>query len=99
VLDASWTRAGFRRDADALAQRTHSDLISLRCEVSAAIARNRIAGRTRTASDASATIAAAMATKSDPWPGSVPILTDGAPEEAIDRAAEVWRAAPAGRNE
>jgi aminoglycoside phosphotransferase family enzyme/predicted kinase len=97
VLDASWTRAAFRNDAEALARQTHSELVPLCCEAPAATARTRIAVRTGTTSDATATIAAAMAGSSDPWPESVPIRTDGTLEQALEQASAVWRAAPAGR--
>jgi uncharacterized protein len=97
VLDASWTRAAFRSDAEALARQTHSELVPLCCEASAATASTRIAARTGTTSDATASIAAAMAETSDPWPESAPIRTDGTLEQALEQASAVWRAVPAGR--
>jgi len=94
VLDASWTCAAIRRAVEALDRRTHSDLVPLECNVPAETARTRIATRTRMASDASAAIAELMAAGSDPWPAAATIRTDTTPGEALELAAEEWRATP-----
>jgi hypothetical protein len=89
VLDASWTRAAHRELARDLAYRTHSDLVELRCQATAANVQARLRHRSGGTSDADARIAEAMATRADPWPQAVPIRTDGPPEAAVSDALAV----------
>jgi predicted kinase len=89
VLDASWTRAGHRRAARILGAETHSTVVELRCVAGAATMINRLAHRTGDASDADASIAAAMSTEADPWPQAHPIITDRTPDRSRDRALAV----------
>ena len=72
VLDASWTDRKWRDAARAVAHETRSDLRELRCDVPAGIARERLAHRAGTgtdASDATGDIAARMATRCRPVAG------------------------------
>ncbi|MHA6794218.1 bifunctional aminoglycoside phosphotransferase/ATP-binding protein [Pseudonocardia bannensis] len=91
VLDASWADAGHRHAAEALAHRTHSDLVRLQCRATAETAGRRILTRGPTASDATPAVATAMATDAGLWPEAVAIPTSGSIEDSLDRAAAVWR--------
>ena len=55
--------------------------------------RHRLATRRRTASDAVAVIATALARAADPWPEARIVLTTGTVAHAVDRAVAVWNAA------
>lgn len=93
VVDASWTQRAHRRAAEELARRTHSDLVPLHCTAPDEVARHRLATRRRTASDADAVIATALARAADPWPEARIVLTTGTVAHAVDRAVAVWNAA------
>lgn len=93
VLDASWSDARHRRAAGRLAESTQSCLARLVCEAPAETAGRRLATRPRTASDATASVAAAMAQTVDPWPEAVRVPTDRPFAESLDLAGAVWRAA------
>ncbi|MEU8233173.1 AAA family ATPase [Actinoplanes sp. NPDC048967] len=89
VLDASWTDAGHRRAARDLAGETHSAVVELRCAAGAATVVDRLARRTGDASDADASIAAAMSADADPWPQARQIITDQVPDRSAERALAV----------
>lgn len=92
VLDASWSDGRWREAAAAVAQRTASDLVELRCEAPAEFAAARMAERRRRGgdpSDATPAVAAAMAATADPWPGAVAVDTTGTPASALERALAV----------
>lgn len=92
VLDASWISAEQRRAARRLAADHAADLVALQCHTRPAIAAARIAGRGRTASDATPTIATAMAVAADPWPEALPIDTELPLERCVARAVNAWEA-------
>jgi predicted kinase len=85
ILDASWSSRAARTAAAELAARTHSRLVSLRCEAPAAAAAERMIGR-RGPSDADASVAAAMRIDADPWPEAERIDTSGTVDAAADAA-------------
>lgn len=93
VLDASWTDAGQRARAAALADETSSDLVSLRCACPRAIAAERLRTRPRRDSDATPAIADALAAEAAPWPEAVELDTTRAIEESVAEALHVWRGA------
>jgi aminoglycoside phosphotransferase family enzyme/predicted kinase len=94
VLDASWTGADHRRAARELAADTHSAVVELRCAAAAATVLERLARRTGDASDADATIAAAMSADADPWPQAQQIITDRAPDRSAEQALAVITGSP-----
>lgn len=91
VLDASWSDARHRRAAEQLAGRTRSCLVQLVCQAAPATTGRRFTTRARTASDATASIAEAMARTADPWPEAVRVRTDRSLAESLDRAEAAWR--------
>lgn len=97
VLDATWTRSADRAAAAAVAQRTSSDLVELRCVVAPELVRERMAARTGSgdASDADLAVARRLAAAADPWPGASDVDTSGSPDAALQAALAV--AAPESR--
>jgi aminoglycoside phosphotransferase family enzyme/predicted kinase len=94
VLDATWTERDRREAARALADRTSSDLVELRCDVATAEAQARIARRLSEqldASEATPALVAVMAERMEPWPSATVIDTSGAPEAAVALAMESLR--------
>jgi predicted kinase len=91
IIDASWTAGSHRDAAAALAQRTHADLVALRCSVPPETAAERMRDRTGGASDADRAIADAMAADEDPWPGAHLIDTRGPVAESLGQALQVVR--------
>lgn len=94
VLDASWTSQQLRGDAEALAHRTHSNLVGLRCETADATAFRRLTTRPRTASEATPAVAVAVAVAehADPWPGATVVTTSGSVGDSLEVAARAWQA-------
>lgn len=90
VLDASWTSAAHRAAAERLAADTAADLVPLECRARPAVAAARIRTRARTASDATARIAAAMAETADPWPEATGVDTERPVEESVECAVGAW---------
>jgi predicted kinase len=95
VLDASWTSAKHRCAATELADHTHSDLVGLHCRATAETAGRRITTRGPTASDATTSVAPAMAEVAEDWPEAVSVPTHGTVAESVELACAVWRASPA----
>jgi hypothetical protein len=93
VLDATWTSAKSRRAASALADRTSSDLVEIRCEVDDVVADERIRCR-ESISDADLTVAAALRRAAEPWPTSAPVDTGLPLPESVDRACRLVRPFP-----
>ncbi|MBO0873386.1 MAG: AAA family ATPase [Pseudonocardia sp.] len=90
VLDASWTSAEHRVQAAKLAERTHAELVGLRCDAPRAVTARRILHRRRDASDATVAVAAAMARDADPWPDALAVDTTQSPTGALALAARAW---------
>ena len=88
ILDASWAAAAHRHVAEGLARSTASDLVQLRCVAPASVTSGRMAERAAAgadASDASPTVAAAMARCFDAWPDSTVIDTASrSPAELVE---------------
>ena len=88
ILDASWTSAAWRERARALAARTMSDIVELRCEAPAEVAAARLrrrAGAGRDPSDATPEIAESMAASTAPWPQAMTVDTTQDPSQVLDR--------------
>jgi uncharacterized protein len=92
VLDASWSRAQHRDAAVALAERTCSDLVALRCVAPQPVAASRMVGR-HGVSDADTAVAAAMARDADVWPQAAVLDTTGAVEDGVEQAVACIRSA------
>jgi predicted kinase len=92
VLDASWTDARRRDQAAALAARTSSDLVALRCDAPRDLADARLRARRGSASDATPLVAAVMSVDADPWPEATTVDTSGAGEDSVATAAAAVRA-------
>ena len=88
VADASWVDARLRSDAAAVAERTCSDLVELRCVAPGSITSERIRSRAGDASDATTDVAERMATAMDPWPTSTQIETVGSLDHTLEAALE-----------
>lgn len=89
VLDATWGAGGARADAAALARETSSELVALRCEAPADVARARTRARAGSdASDATPAVADALAARFEPWPAAVAIDTGGDLERALAGARQ-----------
>jgi aminoglycoside phosphotransferase family enzyme/predicted kinase len=88
VIDASWTSAEHRRWASAVAERTHSALVPLRCHAPAAVTAERMRTRRGSFSDATPTVAESMAAHSDPWPEATTVDTAGAADSALHQALD-----------
>lgn len=86
VLDASWSQQAHRDSATAVAERTGSALIELRCHTPSDVAAARIRARNSTASDADPVIAAGMAADADPWPNAVTLNTIKSPDDVLRQA-------------
>ena len=79
VIDAAWIDHRHREAAAALAARTHSELVVLRCAAPPGTARQRLATHERSILNATTAIAAAMAVDSGPWPQARSVDTDSVP--------------------
>lgn len=89
VVDASWTEAGRREEAAAVARQTASDLVELECRLPHDAALTRIERRARVGgdpSDADPEVARAMAATADPWPSATEVDTSGPPARALEKA-------------
>lgn len=78
VLDASWTSAAWRTRARSVAAAASAELTELRCDAPVEVTLQRLAERARAGrdpSDATPTIAAVMASITDPWPEATTIDT------------------------
>ncbi|SDL76376.1 AAA family ATPase [Nonomuraea jiangxiensis] len=83
VLDASWADQRHRAAAEAMAARTFSRLVGLRCTVIPQAAAERPAAREPGLSDADESVAAAMTAAMAPWPGVTEIDTGESPGKAL----------------
>jgi aminoglycoside phosphotransferase family enzyme/predicted kinase len=86
VLDASWAAGRHRRLAADAAEAVSSPVLAVCCEVPEATAKDRIATRPATLSDATPEIAHRMTEDADPWPEAHPLDTSRTPPESIARA-------------
>ena len=90
MIDAAWIHHQHREAAAALAARTHSDLVVLRCTAPHGTARQRLATHERSTSHAATTIAAAMAADSEPWPQARSVDTSGPAARGVEQATVAW---------
>lgn len=89
VLDATWTSAGWRAQARAVADAARADLVQLRCHAPEPVARARMAARAARGgdpSDATPAIALALEGASEPWPEATTIDTVGTPAASLAMA-------------
>lgn len=92
VLDASWTDEAQRVEARRIANKTHSDLVELRCVVPRDVAAARMherATRGGDPSDANAAIASTMAAVDDPWPTATVLDSTLSPSGVLSAALAV----------
>ncbi|MST33015.1 AAA family ATPase [Acidimicrobiaceae bacterium USS-CC1] len=102
VLDATWTSAGHRAAAAALADRLGAHRVDIRCEIGMEEAlrrvRRRAAGGGR--SELTPEIVRAIAERQDPWPGALPLDTARPVAEVVEAAVAAATAPPPpGRHE
>lgn len=93
VLDASWIDQSSRREAQQVAASSHSDVVSLLCEVSEPVATARMRERFGP-SDADEAVAAAMRRDADAWPEATVLDTSLPLEVVVSRAADCVRPNP-----
>lgn len=89
VLDASWTDETWRRLARSAAERSHADLVELRCDAPPAVAAARMRARRAVGgdpSDATPEVAAALAEAAAPWPTATTIDTGAEPGASLAEA-------------
>lgn len=98
VLDASWTVAGQRDAARAVAEDRMADLVELRLDLAPAEQAARVRSRRERgvdASDADEAVAAALAGVADPWPEATTLDASRAAEVVLADAeaalSESWR--------
>jgi uncharacterized protein len=90
VMDAAWIDRRHREAAAALAARTHSEFVVLRCAAPPGTARQRFATHERSISYATTAIAAAMAADSEPWPQARSVDTSGSVARGVEQATVAW---------
>jgi uncharacterized protein len=86
ILDATWTRRCWRDAAHELGQRADADVVGLECEASEELSSLRLIQRgteQRDPSDATPSIADAMAQVAEPWVDAFPVDTSVLPEESL----------------
>jgi len=89
VADASWLEPRRRERARAVARRTSSDLVELRCECPAALAEERIQARAAVGSDpseATVEVARSMTSTVAPWPEATVLDTARPADDVIQMA-------------
>ena len=92
VLDASWTDARHRAAAAEVAQETCSELVEIECTAPAEVAAERLRSRgAADVSDATPTVAAAMANTADSWPSAQSIDTTTPPDVTLTQGQVVVR--------
>jgi predicted kinase len=89
VLDASWTTAGQRAAARAVAEAHRADLVELRLDLAPAALAERVRSRLERggdASDADEAVASALAVAADPWPEATTLGAAGAADVVLAAA-------------
>jgi aminoglycoside phosphotransferase family enzyme/predicted kinase len=89
LLDASWSSAGSRDAAAALARRTATTMVELRCELPLDVALARVSERARRdddPSDATGDVVRELSARFAPWPGADAVDTAGAPADVVAHA-------------
>jgi uncharacterized protein len=92
ILDATWTRQCWRDAAHELGQRATADVVGLECEASAELATLRLTRRGsegRDPSDATPSIAEALAQVAEPWLDALPVDTSAGPEDSLASVLEL----------
>ena len=83
IVDATWSDAGHRRAARALADESASQVVELRCEAPDGLADARVVGRGAGVSDADREIAREVRARFDPWPEAKRVRTMGPLEDTV----------------
>lgn len=96
VLDAGWLEQTHREHAAAMARRTYTDMIELRCDCPRDVAARRLRDRPHTNSDATPEIALALAETRSPWPEAVELDTTEPITATTELAEHHWNKAPLG---
>lgn len=94
VLDGTWRDAAHRGRVRELAARAHTALTEIACATPLAVAQDRIARRTGSASDATREIAEALASRTggaDGWEDAYRLDTGRPPSEVVDEAERLCR--------
>lgn len=92
VLDASWSADAMRASARAVAAATSSDVVEIVCQAPSAVAAQRMAIRSSSGDDpseATPSVAAAMAAGFDPWPEATVLDTDRPIDACVGAALAV----------
>ncbi len=90
MIDAAWIDHRHREAAAALAARTHSELVVLRCAAPPGTARQRFATPGARSRMPTTAIAAAMAADSEPWPQARSVDTSGSVARGVEQATVAW---------
>ena len=89
VLDASWTDANHRHQAQILSRECSAQLVELRCSAPTAVIERRVAARLdegEDLSEATVEVTRAMAQVEHAWPAATAIDTAGDPQRALAAA-------------
>jgi aminoglycoside phosphotransferase family enzyme/predicted kinase len=92
ILDATWTRQCWRDAAHELGQDSAADVVGLQCEASRELSALRLVQRRlegSDASDATPSIAEALALVAEPWLDALPVDTSRVPEDSLAAALEL----------
>jgi uncharacterized protein len=92
ILDATWTRQCWRDAAHELGQRAAAEVVELECEASRELSSLRLTQRGtegRDASDATPSIAEAMAQVAEPWLDAFPVDTSVLAEDSLTAVLEL----------
>lgn len=91
VIDATWRSDDRRAKARAVASACSAELLEVRCVLDPVAAADRIRRRASargSASDATVTLSAVLADRTDPWPEAVELPTFGTPNEVAVRVGD-----------
>lgn len=95
ILDASWSAARLRSQAERAAKDTHAQLVQVQCWAPDELRHRRLTTRARGISDADLDISGRMATDADVWPDALRVSTIGSVDACVDdllhRLAELDR--------
>jgi aminoglycoside phosphotransferase family enzyme/predicted kinase len=92
ILDASWTRQCWRNAAHEMGRCAAADVVGLKCEAPRELSTLRLKERGdegRDPSDATPSIAEAMAQVAEPWFDALPVDTSLVPEDSVHAVLEL----------
>ena len=94
VIDATWSRAEFRKRAESAARAASATLVELQCRCAPEERTRRILGRANAGageSDATPQVAEALSDVTDPWPTALVVDTSGSIDESRRAALQALR--------